>query len=193
MGVGLRGTEDGPGRKPMRLPTIQPTQPHPTTQEEENTVAKLPKDVAQQTKDAEDGFKLMEEGDYEVELIEVQTEKNGKPTVGAQSGVPYWTWVFQIPEDADRYKKRRFWRIISLGETSAPIRKSAFNAFGADPETTDTDDLIGRKCLAHIGTKMNEQGARAGTEDNEIQRLMPLDAPAGKAKGKGDTAKPDMF
>lgn len=158
-------------------------------------MAKLPENVAKEAAEAEDGFKLMEEGDYEVELIEVATEKNGKPTVGKESGVAYWTWVFQIPADADRYKKRRFWRIISLGDTSFPMLKAAFSAFGATTDT-DTDELISRKCLAHIGTKMIEQGAKAGTEDNEIQRLMPLDAPAGKtaAKGKGDkAAKPDMF
>lgn len=157
-------------------------------------MAKLPNDVAKNAAEAEDGFALMEENDYVLELLRVETEKNGKPTVGKESGVPYWTWVFQIPEDAERYKKRRFWRIISLGETSLPMLKAAFAAFGATTDT-DTDDLIGKRCLGHVGVKMIDQGAKAGTEDNEITRLMPLDGPAGKAttqKGKG-AAKPDMF
>lgn len=157
-------------------------------------MAKLPADVAKATKEAEDGFSLMEEGDYIVELIEVQTEKAGKPLSGPKG--PYWVWVFQIPEDAERYKKRRFWKVISLGETSAGIRKSAYAAFGGDPEVSDTDEFIGKKCLGHIGTEMNDQvgSASYGTESNKIQRLMPLEGQgSAPAKGKGDKAKPDMF
>ncbi len=164
-------------------------------------MAKLPQDVAKATKEAEDGFTLMEEGDYVVVLDEVQTEKNGKPTVGKESGVPYWTWIFSIPKldengEKNRYGGRKFWRVISLGETSAGIRKAAYAAFGGDPETSDTDDFIGKSVLAHVGTKMNDQvgSASYGQESNEIQRLMPLEKDGGKATTKkGDKAKPDMF
>jgi hypothetical protein len=153
-------------------------------------MAKLPSDVAKSAAEAEDGYSLIEEGDYVVELLEVQTEKNGQPMTGAAG--PYWTWVFQIPEDADRYKKRRFWRIISLSERAFPMLKAAFTAFGVSTDT-DTDELIGKRCLAHVGVKMIEQGAKAGEKDNEIQRLMPLDGDKPKAAKGKDAPKKDMF
>lgn len=155
---------------------------------------KLPEDVAKAASEAEDGFKPMEEGLYEVELLEVQTEKNGKPLAGKDSGVPYWNWVFQIPEDADRYKKRRFWVVTSLGESSAFKMKECFKAFGGDPLTGDTDDYVGQRCMARVGTYVQQTGRDADQVKNQIEQLMPKDgADSAPAKGKGKAAKPDMF
>ena len=155
----------------------------------------LPKDVAAETAKAETGFSLMEENDYELELLEVQTEKNGQPMAGAAG--PYWTFVFQIPEDAERYKKRRFWVNFSHSEKAAPIRKSILDAFGAASDV-NTDDLIGQRVLAHIKTVLIEKHtdpSKIGEPKDDIAYFVAKKNAEGSAKtSKGKSAaSPDNF
>lgn len=157
----------------------------------------LPKDVQETTKQATTGFALMEEGDYLVELLEVQTtDKAGKPLVGKESGIPYWSFVFQIPEDAERYKKRRFYVVYSHSEKAAPIRKGVLDAFGAS-EDVNTDDLIGKTCWVHVYGKMQDQGVNTGNLKDDIKYFIAKDkAPGAEVSGKGKSGKsasPDNF
>lgn len=157
-------------------------------------MAQLPKDVAEETAKAETGFALMEEDRYTLELIEVQTEdKDGKPIVGKDSGIPYWKFVFQVPEDAERYKKRRFWVNFSHSEKAAPIRKQLLDALGVSADT-DTDDMIGLTADAHIWSVKIEQGAKAGEDKDDIKFWYKRDdAPVDKGAGASSKPKKDMF
>lgn len=156
---------------------------------------KLNGTVAEQVNSAESGSALIEEGTYEMVLIEVAaTGQDGKPLVGAAG--PYWKWTLAFPEDAPRYAKRRQWVNTSLSADSAWKMKEHFDAFGV-PADTDTDDLIGRHCLVHIGTRRianSNKPEKIGDTVNTVKKLMPLDGVANKAaKGDGSKAKKDLF
>lgn len=151
----------------------------------------LPKDVAKQVAELEDGFAIMEDDTYELELVSVISEKQGKPLAGAAG--PYWTWEFIIPKDAERYVGRKFWVNTSLSERAFFKMKEHFEAFGA-PTDTNTDELIGRRCLGVVGSYVQQEGKGAGDTKNQIEKLLPAEGTqtAPKSKGK-DAAKPDMF
>lgn len=143
---------------------------------------KLPADVAKATAEAEIGNEI-EEGTYRMVLTAVTDEKNGKPNSGPKG--PYWTWELTFPDDAPRYKRRKVWRNISLGEDAASLRREAYAAFGADP-SVDTDDLIGKECDVVIGTRLYE-----GKPQVDVRRLLPPEgvvASTGKVKGKAANA-----
>ncbi len=155
---------------------------------------KLESKVAEQVNSAESGSALIEEGTYEMVLIAVEsTGKDGKPLVGAAG--PYWKWTLAFPEDAERYAKRRQWVNTSLSADSAWKMKEHFDAFGVSADT-DTDDLIGKKCLVQIGSRVITQGNMSGETVNTVKKLLPLDgvSPAGESKkpAKGK-ASADLF
>lgn len=155
---------------------------------------KLDESVASTVDQAESGTQLIEEGLYEMVLIEVAaTGKDGQPLVGKAG--PYWSWTFAFPEDAERYAKRRAWRITSLSPDSAWVMKQMFDAFGV-PADTDTDELIGKRASVEIGHRTVTQGDNAGDVKETVKKVLPLDgvsAPSnGKAGGKA-TGKKDLF
>ncbi len=124
------------------------------------------------------GGGLIEDGVYEMILMNVE-EKQGNE-------YPYWNWTFQFPEDAPRYKKWKQWETTSLSPASAWRLKAAFEAFSTTPDT-DTDELIGRRCLVHIGSETAQAGKRKGELVNKIVGLMPLD-PAASTTESGKVA-----
>lgn len=156
---------------------------------------KLDSNVAAEVEKAESVASLIEEGTYEMVLTAVSaTDKEGNPLVGKDSGQPYWNWEFTFPEDAPRYSRRKLWRITSLGANSAWLMKEHFDAFGVSPDT-DTDDLIGKRALVYIGTRMRTD---TNETQNTIKRVLPVDGVTpvtGGVKGastKG-AAKKDLF
>ena len=154
---------------------------------------KLDSTVAEQVNQAESGSALIEEGMYEMVLISVEaTGKDGKPLVG--SAGPYWKWALAFPEDAERYAKRRQWVNTSLSADSAWKMKEHFDAFGVSADT-DTDDLVGKRCLVHIGSRIITSGDKAGDTVNTVKKLAPLDgvSAGASAKGAGTKAKRDLF
>lgn len=144
----------------------------------------MPQDVQEETAKAETGFALMVEDDYELELIEVQTTKDGEPLIGKQG--QYWTFVFQVPEDAAQYRKKRFWVNFSFSEKAAPIRKSILDALGVDA-STDTDDMIGLRAWAHVHTKLIDNPSKPeqhGEPKDDIKYFIAK----GKAPGAAEPA-----
>lgn len=136
---------------------------------------RLDDSAASRVAEAETSSGVMDEGIYEMILIEVEAKEgpNG----------PYWNWTFAVPEDAERYPKWRQWLVTSLSEKSAWRLKETFAAFGVDPDT-DTDELIGQRVRAQIGQHTIQKGARAGEVGNNIKKLLPVDESAG-AEGSG--------
>ena len=143
----------------------------------------------------DDGSNLIQEGVYEMILTAVSaTDSKGEPLVGSNG--PAWSWEFTMPEDAERYAKRKVWAYTAL--EAAWLLKRYFDAFGVGPDT-DTDDLIGRRVLVEVSTYTRKSGEKTGEIANSVKSLLPLDgamAGAGAAassNGKGKAAKPDLF
>jgi hypothetical protein len=155
---------------------------------------KLDSKIAETVEKAENGSALIEEGTYEMVLLSVEANgRDGKPLVGKAG--PYWSWTFAFAEDAERYAKRRVWAITSLSADAAWKLKEHFDAFGVGADA-DTDDLIGRKCLVQIGSRLITQGEKAGETMNTIKKVLPLDGVSAPAGGKGaeaGKAKKDLF
>lgn len=129
---------------------------------------KLNPDTAQKVENAEDGYAPIPDGVYELELMEdVEVAEGAKG--------PYWKWTFQIPEGL-QYAGRRFWNNTSLSESAFWKLKEAFDAFGV-PTSTDTEDLVKRRVKALIVTTTINSGSRKGEPTNQIDKLMPLNAP----------------
>lgn len=153
---------------------------------------KLDSNVAEQVNQAESGSSLIEEGLYQMVLVEVSaTNKQGEPLQGKAG--PYWSWTLAFAEDAPRYAKRRLWAITSLSADAAWKMKEHFDAFGV-PADTDTDDLIGRTCLVEVGTRTITQGEKAGEVTNTVKKLLPVDGVTTPvSKGTNAKAKKDLF
>ncbi len=131
------------------------------------------------------GGGLIEDGVYEMVLMNVE-EKPG-------SEYPYWNWTFVFPEDAPRYKKWRAWEKTSLSPASAWRLKAAFEAFGVTPDT-DTDELVGRRCLVQIGSETAQAGAKKGDLVNVVKALLPLDNAASTTdSGKVATSAEPLY
>jgi|SRR5882724_2480483 len=145
----------------------------------------LDKETAARTAEAESGWGMLE-GIYEVELTAVtDADKSGKPFVGKESGVPFWKWEVTFPDDANegKYKRRKLWRQISLSENADGMRNEAFAAFGADT-STNTDDLIGRRCLVQVANREWN-----GQDQAEVQKFMPLASASKDTSGGTTTTK----
>jgi hypothetical protein len=132
---------------------------------------KLNKAMAKKVEDAEesDGFAPVPEGLYAVQLTEV--------TVGEGPKGPYWTWIYEIPADAEVGAGKRLWNTTSLSENAMGMPggfKRTFAAFGVDT-TTDTDELCGEQIIAQLEVVTQEKGKNAGRKINQIVQLFPLD------------------
>lgn len=146
---------------------------------------KLGSDQAEKVEKAESVGGLIEDGVYEMMLLNVE-EKPGNE-------YPYWNWTFQFPEDAPRYPKWRQWEKTSLSPNAAWRLKAAFEAFGVTPDT-DTDTLIGRKVLVHIGSETAQAGAKKGELVNVVKALLPLDPAASTTEsGKVATSEEPLY
>ena len=122
---------------------------------------KLSNDMAKKVDTAEDGFKPVEPGWYQLKLVEVDTGEGAKG--------PYWQWVFRR-HDSDSAK--RFWETTSLSEEARWRLRKVFEAFEV-PTDTNTDDLLGLWIWAELGIKTIQKGTRAGELDNTIVQFKP--------------------
>lgn len=128
---------------------------------------KLPNSTVKSVNESESQGALMPDGVYRMRLREVEASKNNGP-----SGFPYWTWTFEVPEDADEFKKRRQWLTTSLSDKAAFKLKETFDAFGATPDT-DTDELIGQYVDVVVGSRTIQKGARTGELANTVEKVLP--------------------
>jgi hypothetical protein len=145
-------------------------------------VPKLTKQAAGQVNKAEvsEGFPLMDEALYPMRLREVNVSEQP----GA-SGFHYWTWVYEIPDDAEEYANRRVWNTTSLKPEAMGMPggfKKTFAAFGVEPDT-DTDELCGQFVLVHIGQEVQQQGKNKGKMQNVVLDIYPSDYEEGGGSG----------
>lgn len=134
---------------------------------------KLPSQAAQAAKKAAEGQsrEAIPEGTYECRLIEV------KVTTAKKSGNPMWVWTLEIVEEPHR--GRRLWVNTVLTEAAMWKVGEMFSAFGADPETADTDEIIGDHCYAEVTVREIAEGARAGQMGNDVNRCTPMEGASG--------------
>ncbi len=112
-------------------------------------------------------FSPLPDGRYEVKLVKVTT--SAKP--GA-SGHHYWECEFVV--DQDGVRKAKLWTNVSLAPDAAFRVKEFFTALGFTLDS-DTDEMIGERCIAGVVTEVQEQGKNAGKERNAISYLTALD------------------
>lgn len=114
-------------------------------------MAKLPEDVAAKTS----GWEIPD-GLYEMVFVHVETtNRKGELLTGKESGVPFWNWIYEFPEDANggRWARRQLKNNISTGDTSTSMRADAFAAIGLDP-SEDTDEVDGKvRVIAKVETE----------------------------------------
>lgn len=156
------------------------------------------------------GFDLLKPGKYIAELSDVEAKSSN-------SGSPMWVAEFsEIHDlDGDRYPGRQ-WYNLNLPTTDTPPEgytpknskkspeeawanfqqlcagrlKAFFEAFGFTADS-DTDEMIGERCVLQIGIRTIQQGARAGEQTNTVNGVFPLDSV--DYEGSGDDDDDDNF
>lgn len=140
------------------------------------------------------GFKPLDPGKYIGKLTKVEAGV-------ASSGVPKWNCEFDeihnldgvkqpgrqwltllFPPDempADYAKGKEKWgQYVSLSHQRA---KAFFAAFGYTTDS-DTDELIGERCILVLGVETANGGPRVGELVNRVNQVQPLDAVDGAAE-----------
>ena len=141
-------------------------------------------------------FEPLEPGKYIAELAEVEAKTSN-------AGNPMWVATFEEIHDLDGERQPgRQWYNLNLPIDTMPddynparLRKGQtredswenyqrmcegrlkafFEAFGYDVDS-DTDEMIGEKCVIIIGVRTIKQGARAGEKTNSVNGVAPLDS-----------------
>lgn len=140
---------------------------------------KLNKKMAKTVEDAEEqeGFGLLPEGWYVGSLREVTTGEGDKG--------PFWTWIFEIPEEFE-HSGHRIWHVTSLSEKALGMPtglKATFAAFG-EPADTDTDELCGKWVTLQIEHRTIQKGKRKGEMGTSVAKILPYEE--GAELGGGD-------
>ncbi len=154
---------------------------------------KLDDDAAKKVSEAESGSALMEEGIYEMVLTAcTAADKEGQP-LKTDAG-PYWSWEYTVPEDAERYAKRKVWDKTWLTDASAWKLQQVFEAFGV-PTSTDTDELVKKsaRVLVEVNTYSIQKGPKAGEVRNGVKQVLPLAGATAAPAGKSKSAKAENF
>ncbi len=154
---------------------------------------KLDDEAAKRVEETESSSALIEDGIYEMVLTAVTaTDKEGQP-LKTDAG-PYWSWEYTMPEDAERYKKRKVWDKTWLTEAADWKMQQVFAAFGV-PTTTDTDELVEKaaRVLVEINSYTIQKGPKAGEERNGVKQVLPLAGSTPAPAGKSKAAKADNF
>lgn len=144
----------------------------------------------------------IEPGQYVVVLTSVTDvdDKTGKPLVSSNKGTPYWLVKVEFPADANdgAYAGRKMNRKLWIGPNTHGFFSEFFDAFGV-PSNTNTDTLVGERCL--INVQLSDDSFGGATP--EIRNFLPLpDGPSisadkrangsGKSKPAGTDGK-DLF
>lgn len=140
------------------------------------------------------GFEPLAPGKYIAELAEVEAKTSG-------AGNAYWNAEFheiqtldgeavpgrqwymlmlpidKMPEDYKPKKSKKSpeeaW--ATYQELTAGKIKAFFEAFGFTPDS-DTDELIGERCVLQIGVETINQGPKTGELTNRVHAVHPLDS-----------------
>lgn len=139
-------------------------------------------------------FKPLPAGKYVAELLEVETKVSG-------NGNAYWNAQFNEIHNMQGEKQpgRQFYRLMlpidkmpadykaetTLSDAEKAEKwevyqsltagriKAFFEAFGYSLDS-DTDEMIGDRCILQIGIRTIQQGERAGQLTNEVNAVLPL-------------------
>lgn len=135
------------------------------------------------------GFEPLKPGKYVATLSEVEAKNSG-------NGNPMWVAEFNEIHNLEGEKQPgRQWYNINLPTTDeAPDDyekgqekwdqyqglcygrlKGFFEAFGYTSDS-DTDEMIGERCILQIGVRTIQNGARAGEKTNSINGVAALDS-----------------
>lgn len=140
-------------------------------------------------------FEPLTPGKYVAELAKVETKVSG-------AGNAYWNAEFTEIHTLDGDKKPgRQWYMLMLPVDKMPADykedealtdeqrkekwetyqrltagriKAFFEAFGYDTDS-DTDEMIGDRCILQIGIETQQRGANAGQQRNRVNAVLPLD------------------
>lgn len=113
--------------------------------------------------------------------------------VGEGPKGPYWTWKIKLDRNEDVAldgQGRVMYVNTSLAEEAAWKMKETFEAFGYSSDS-DTEEMIGEKCIVVVRIKMIQGGANAGTPGNQVSKLFPLDGTVVGGSGKDEADADD--
>lgn len=158
---------------------------------------KLAAKVRKQVEKAEavsGGFEPLTPGKYVAELSDVEARTSN-------AGAPMWVAEFTEIHDLDGERQPgRQWYNLMLPQDKMPEDyqpksgkkspeeaweayqnlskgrlKAFFEAFGYTVDS-DTDEMIGERCVIQVGVRTIQSGARAGEQTNQVNGVFPLDS-----------------
>lgn len=155
---------------------------------------RLAKGLVKQVQDAEavtGGFELIKPGKYPAKLkaVESKTSGTGKPGWNWEFGdihdlegnkVPgrQWVWTMLPGAKAPKEGVDNYDELYKKWETSERLSagriKAMFEAFGYS-EDSDTDEMLGEKCVLQIGIQTIKAGPRKGEEQNYVVKVIAWD------------------
>jgi len=151
-------------------------------------------------------FEPLTPGKYIAELSEVEAK-------ASSGGAPMWVAEFTNLHNLEGEKQPgRQWYNLMLPQESMPDDyekgeekwdqyqdlcegrlKGFFEAFGFSVDS-DTDEMIGERCVLIVGVRTIQRGERAGQKVNQVNGVKPLDSVDFEdADGDGGTKDGDEF
>jgi len=117
-----------------------------------------------------DGFELLPDGDYDVEIDSFEMRQGPKGD--------YISWVFKVI--SGEFKGRLLWRITSLTQKALPFLRQLCDAAGVpfDKKGVDPEDAVGSRLQVRVITESDPEF----DDKNVIKRFLPL---GGKKKSAG--------
>lgn len=157
------------------------------------------------------GFDPIDPGKYVATLTEVEARVSA-------AGNPMWVATFEDITSLDgEVQPGRQWANLNLPTTDTPPDgyvgkgkkspeeswksyqdmcrgrlKGFFEAFGFSVDS-DTDEMIGERCVIQIGVRTISKGARQGELSNEIKGIFSLDSVEGASEVEGGGGGDDNF
>lgn len=130
----------------------------------------LDRKKARSVKQAEGGSKLVDDGEYKLQLkkcvVAPKADKNGNE---------YWIWTFEITEPDSKWKGSSHRVNTGMAENQEWFLQMFYDAFEV-PYTTNTDDLIGKEVLGTMEQQPIGSGPRKGQLRSNIVSVRPLSA-----------------
>lgn len=155
------------------------------------------------------GFELIKPGKYIAELSNVEAKTSN-------AGNPVWSAEFNEIHSLDGERQPgRQWYNLNLPQDNMPEDykpknskkspaeawesyqslcngrlKAFFEAFGFSVDS-DTDEMIGERCVLQIGQRTIQNGPKKGEDTNTVNGVFPLDSVDFEDAGSGED--PDEF
>lgn len=129
---------------------------------------------AKAVKAAEGGSKLVEDGEYKLQLKKcvVSSKKD-------RNNNEYWIWTFEITgafdSDNEKFKGTQHRVNTGLAENQEWFLQMFFEAFEV-PTNTNTDKLVGKEVAGVLEQQEISSGSRKGQIRSNIVSLRPLSA-----------------